>query len=307
MFLTLCLLILSFLTIIPTISWFQDILVNLQSYLLLAQIFFLLFSAIIYFRKRRKFYLFAALCLIVFIVSGLSQLSKFYYWEKERSSVSDKTITAYYLNMSDEFADWKKITEQLKSNQPDLILLLESPNDLNLKDSFFENYPYQISTDDLSNSDLKILSKFKFEPVRVSTDTYFPTHIVLKILPEAHKPFNLMLWHARQPLFPDNFYNNKAGCRRLATMVRNSTEAYLIAGDFNATPFSNCYKWFAGSRNLEDVFWGRGLVSTWHADNPYVNLMIDHIFYTEDFVLRDIQKLEAVGSDHFSFFVTFGL
>lgn len=47
-----------------------------------------------------------------------------------------------------------------------------------------------------------------------------------------------------------------------------------------------------------DVIW-RGLCASFHADYPGIRWPLDHLFFTRDFALADMQVLELVGSDLF--------
>ena len=44
---------------------------------------------------------------------------------------------------------------------------------------------------------------------------------------------------------------------------------------------------------------GRGLFSTFHARYPFARWSLDHVFFSERFLLADMQRLDDVGSDHF--------
>ena len=168
-----------------------------------------------------------------------------------------------------------------------------------------KNYPYQLRVTDLPNSSAAIFSRFPLVDKGLSSNSIQDAaFLVPEVQVSEKKAFRLVLWHARQPLFPSNFYTNRKDCRRLATLVRNRTEDYLVFGDFNATPHSRCYQWFVDSA-VQHVFWGKGLQWTWDARMWFARLLIDHGFYSEGFSLKSAKKLESVASDHYPIFADF--
>jgi endonuclease/exonuclease/phosphatase (EEP) superfamily protein YafD len=73
----------------------------------------------------------------------------------------------------------------------------------------------------------------------------------------------------------------------------------VVAGDLNDVAWSRTSRLFRRLSRLLDPRVGRGLFATFHAGWWPVRWPLDHVFHSEDFLLREVRRLPAFGSDHF--------
>nr|MBI1230568.1 hypothetical protein [Cytophagales bacterium] len=48
---------------------------------------------------------------------------------------------------------------------------------------------------------------------------------------------------------------------------------------------------------------GVGMFNTYNANIPFFRYPLDHVFYSKEFALTRMEKLENIGSDHFSIYI----
>jgi hypothetical protein len=77
----------------------------------------------------------------------------------------------------------------------------------------------------------------------------------------------------------------------------------IVAGDMNDVGWSVTSKLFRKYSELVDPREGRGLFNTYNAFVPFLRYPLDHIFYSGEFGLVSLKKLEKIGSDHFPLLV----
>lgn len=81
--------------------------------------------------------------------------------------------------------------------------------------------------------------------------------------------------------------------------IKETKHPTIVAGDMNDVGWSVTSKLFRKYSGLIDPREGRGLYNTYNVFVPLFRYPLDHIFYSGEFGLITLQKLENIGSDHF--------
>ncbi len=77
----------------------------------------------------------------------------------------------------------------------------------------------------------------------------------------------------------------------------------IVAGDLNDVGWSRTSRLFRRLSGLLDPRIGRGLFCTFHSRSRLVRWPLDHAFVSADFLLRELRRLPAFGSDHFAILI----
>jgi endonuclease/exonuclease/phosphatase (EEP) superfamily protein YafD len=81
--------------------------------------------------------------------------------------------------------------------------------------------------------------------------------------------------------------------------IAKEAKPVIVAGDLNDVAWSHTSRLFRRLSRLVDPRVGRGFYNSFHAACWWMRWPLDHVFYSPDFLLRDLCRLPAFGSDHF--------
>jgi endonuclease/exonuclease/phosphatase (EEP) superfamily protein YafD len=85
----------------------------------------------------------------------------------------------------------------------------------------------------------------------------------------------------------------------VAREVESADMPTIVAGDLNDVAWSHTSRLFRRISRLLDPRIGRGMFNTFHAGFWPLRWPLDHVFVSENFLLHDLRRLPAFGSDHF--------
>ncbi len=306
-------LILSLVNVFPVGHWAQEININLAVYYLAAHLFCIL--TYVFFRKTTYFKLKAI------TVAGLCFMSVYYLVtllpfyggvSKEAWASADMGAVAklrlFYANVHSDSDHYSTVREQIEKANPDLVALIEVNKKWKDNIGLSGKYPYSFEFPREDNFGVAIYSKIPFAaPDARKFGETVPPVLYTTLETDKGRKIDFALLHALPPLTNDAIYMSKVLLRRVSTLLRHSENEVLVAGDFNATPFSSQYQRFAWGSRVEDAMKGFGLLRSWNAWSPIVRLTLDHVFYRGNIRVEDFQTLEPGKSDHFPYLVDFEL
>ncbi len=234
-----------------------------------------------------------------------ADIKNFYFYPENppfSSGVEEPKVNIYFAKLG-SLDSLEELKKQIKNSQANLILLKNyNPTiSLALIQTLKTTEQINVLHYKKHDFDLLIFSQLDLEDIQQNFDQEqeLPNYLIAKIRLNQTITTNFIFFNALSPLIESNFHNNKAYCRRLATVVKNSQEPQIVVGSFLATPHSLCYNWFTAKERTKDVLWGKGFVKTWKVNNPLLNLKLDHIFYNSFWRLTNSASLPSLDQVHF--------
>jgi endonuclease/exonuclease/phosphatase (EEP) superfamily protein YafD len=85
--------------------------------------------------------------------------------------------------------------------------------------------------------------------------------------------------------------------------IAEAPGAVIVAGDLNDVAWSHTSRLFRRISRMVDPRVGRGMYNTFHARYRLLRWPLDHVFVSDAFVLRRLERLPAFGSDHFPVYI----
>jgi endonuclease/exonuclease/phosphatase (EEP) superfamily protein YafD len=195
--------------------------------------------------------------------------------------------------------------------QPDLVVLVEPDQawidalaDLRL------HYPYwQVAAREDSYG-IALLSRQPFESAEVIHlgSTGVPTLVVrLQMANHREQLLTVIATHPPPPKGAAPSANRNDQLQALAHFVRQQSQAVILCGDLNLSPWSPYFFDLLRDSGLADSGRGYGIQPTWPADNYLLRTPIDHCLVSSQISLRSRRLGQRIGSDHLPVILDFSL
>lgn len=209
------------------------------------------------------------------------------------------------LNVLQSNRDYGAALNLVASRSPDLVLLLET--DESWREAMApmrDRYPERVEQPQDNTYGLLFYSRF---PLRDATVRHLlqedvPSLRTAIVLPDGEH----VTFHGLHPRPPHPGHSSAPRDAELVMVAREVAETRgptIVAGDLNDVAWSRTNALFQNISGLLDPRQGRGLFSTFHARYPFARWPLDHVFYSEHFLLSGMERLGDVGSDHFPIWV----
>jgi endonuclease/exonuclease/phosphatase (EEP) superfamily protein YafD len=188
----------------------------------------------------------------------------------------------------------------LRDRRPDVAVLLEiDPAWAASLSSLDEIYPHRVVEPREGTFGIAVLSRWPLTDTAVTTFGGTPYPCVVATVRFHGRDVRLFAIHPHPPLSAAFDAAIRAQLDAVAAAAAAAPRPCIVAGDFNATPWSSLYRRFAARSGLRDTALGRGVQPTWNARLPAPRIPIDHVFASPDVAVLHRAVGPDIGSDHF--------
>ncbi|MBA2499581.1 MAG: endonuclease/exonuclease/phosphatase family protein [Chitinophagaceae bacterium] len=216
-------------------------------------------------------------------------------------------LKLFTANVFQENKAYDKLISQVKKENPDIILLVETDKNWEkAMDIFIKDYPHCLKEPKDNTYGMLFYSRFPIVDGRFEflVDKEVPSLLVKLQLPSGQ---HVRLWglHPKPPV-PQEDIRSTAKDKELmkvALKVKDEKLPAIVLGDLNDVAWSHVTKLFRKTSGLLDPRRGRGFYSTFSANHWYMRFPLDYVFCSSDFGLVDMKRLKYNGSDHFPMFM----
>lgn len=218
---------------------------------------------------------------------------------------SENTLSILITNIRMENEETDRFINMVEKWNPDIILVNEPDNEwakaIGALDSVYE---FQIK-EPLSNTyGMIFYSKLPLseEKVRYLVEDDVPS-IATKITLRTGDKVMFYGLHPKPPKPGTDTYERDTEILLVGKEIKESSMPAIVAGDLNDVAWSHTSELFQRYAQLIDPREGIGMFNTYNANFPFFRYPLDHIFYSEEFGLTRMDRLENIGSDHFPIYI----
>lgn len=220
----------------------------------------------------------------------------------------DRCFTLMVANVLTSNRNSEGLIAQVRERQPDILLTLESDQWWGDRlDEAFGHWPtiIRIPLDNLYG--MHLYSHLPLEDAQVE-------YLIQDDIPSIHGWLTLqsghrVKFHALHPRPPAPSESEESLWRDAELLlvgqeIQRQGHPAVVAGDLNDVAWSRTTRLFCKVSSMLDPRRGRGMFSTFHAGHWFLRWPLDHVFTSEHFTLKNIERLRYFGSDHFPILVT---
>ncbi len=210
-------------------------------------------------------------------------------------------ISLLILNVLQSNRNYAAALDLIAKQSPDLILLLETDAGWQAAMApLHARYPNRVAQPQDNTYGLLFYARLPLRDptIRLLLQDDVPSLRTTVLLPGGEP----VTFHGLHPRPPHPCHSSAPRDAELVVVAREVAQTRgptIVAGDLNDVAWSRTNRLFQNLSGLLDPRQGRGLYSTFHAQYPFARWPLDHVFFSEHFLLADLQRLGDVGSDHF--------
>lgn len=208
------------------------------------------------------------------------------------------------LSTNESYAD---VIEYIETVEPDLVLLHEAsrPWEVALESAALDYEIIRPRSDELIFGTLVLARSEAVNAVSYGFASSSPRAVELTYTPAGWTtPISVLATHPLAPTDEERADLRDAQLGFAGDWAAAQTGAFIVVGDFNATPWSWPFRRLLGSAELMNSQTGFGLQPSFSTkSNLLLRVPIDHLVHSPALEVTDRQLGPALGSDHFPLLV----
>ncbi|MEH3145335.1 MAG: endonuclease/exonuclease/phosphatase family protein [Methylobacterium frigidaeris] len=221
----------------------------------------------------------------------------------------EAAVTILIANVLESNRDYGGLLREAARVQPDLILALETDQGWRRALApLEETYPHVVAQAQDNTYGLMLYSRLPLErpQVRFLLEDDVPS-IRTRVVLRSGDRFTFHGVHPRPPHPGRSSAPRDAELVLVAREVEREGGPTVVAGDLNDVAWSSTTRLFQTISGLLDPRRGRGAYATFNARWPFLRWPLDHVFFSEHFLLGRLERLPDIGSDHFPILISLQL
>lgn len=215
------------------------------------------------------------------------------------------TFTLYSANISKSNRDFSKLVDVLKETNADILLVLEvTEASIGPLQAVIRTYPHKLVNLNGGSpaTGAVLMSRFPIVDSEVTKYSEFGNILISATLEIDDQKVLFYGAHFPRPAYAREYSIRSRQFASLARKINEQSVPVIVAGDFNATPYSPIFKELVKKTGLKDSREGFGWQPSWPAYFPLLWLPIDHILVSPGVQVHNRATGSYMGSDHYPVF-----
>ncbi len=243
--------------------------------------------------------LFFWITLILLIVNAYDYT---YYWRISAPVVplTDNHISVLTYNQWHYNQNFQLVVDAFEKSEADVIFIHEaSVPMLRAMQQLQWLYPYQHPIPERRQHSMAILSKYPWQNLRYQQ--FGQLNAMIVDFTSGNTVITMIGVHPHSPVTPERAAMQDKHLMGVAEYAATLSHPVIVAGDFNATPWSAIFRRFIDVSTMHSTVKMPDVRTTWPSWLPYfMQIPIDHILVSPHFGLVEGRRVGSLGSDHYA-------
>jgi endonuclease/exonuclease/phosphatase (EEP) superfamily protein YafD len=273
-----------------TLHWFGDMLAMVADYYVV-----LLSALLVAFLSLRRWFWASGVGAVLLITLAL--LGAYPALEQPAATPGERNLRLLVYNIYHLNPDLAAVVAEVQRADADLVFLMEYSHAVQQQiEPAFAAYPYRLIEPSRFTMGLALFSRIPFETTTVhrSPDTRIPIYEVQ--LQFDGQPFTFVGGHPWPPQ-PRWGQLHRDQMADITAVAARSAGPLIVAGDFNAAPWSFVMRDLAAQADVRHVRAPLDLTKTWRP-LPFFGLPVDHVLLSDAWQVTEYRYSAPGGSDH---------
>ena len=280
--------------------WWLDVLANFRAQYVVA---LAILGLIVTLSKWRK----TGYALLAVALVNLVVVLPLYVGSPAEASVDASSLRVMSFNLLSTNESYSDVIEYVDTIDPDLVFLHEAsrPWEVALESAGLDYQIIRARSDELIFGTLVLVRGGGAEAVSYGFAASSPRAVEVTYTPEGWDvPISALGTHPLAPTDEKRADLRDAQIGFAGQWASGQTGAFLVAGDFNSTPWSWPFRRLMGMGELLNSQSGFGLQPSFPStSNLLLRVPIDHLLHSPALEVTDRQLGPSLGSDHFPLLV----
>jgi endonuclease/exonuclease/phosphatase (EEP) superfamily protein YafD len=223
------------------------------------------------------------------------------------AAVEGSSIRVMSFNLLSTNEDYPDVIDYIEGVDPDLVLLHEAsrPWEVAMESAGLDYEVVRPRSEDLIFGTLVLVKASSVEAISYGFSSSSARAVELTYTPEGWtESLSVLGTHPLAPTDRERADLRDAQLEFAGEWATSQTGAFVVVGDFNATPWSWPFRRLMESTDLRNSQIGFGLQPSFSADaNLLLRVPIDHLLHSPALEVIDRELGPRLGSDHFPLLV----
>jgi len=260
--------------------------------------------------RDRLFVAIAGACLIV----NAAEIVPWYFGaDAPRRNDDSPRLTLLCANVWNVNDDHDRFLSLIEERDPDIVVVLEVTTAwTEALEAITAEYPHYLMERHEHPFGIALYSRLPLEEARIVRYGSADVPSIVAKVDVGGETVTILATHPLPPRRPWAWRMRNEQLAAIAVARDEFGDRLIVAGDFNASPFSPCMKHFVASMHtpaarLGYASRGYGIKPTWPTFNRVFFTPLDHILVTDTLAVTDFRTGPHIGSDHLPLQATMGL